>query len=73
MADPADEALNEMERNEAIRARQGKPQTVPPAFDDEGNKICIDCGNEIPPARAALTFVVRCIGCQRAHEKREKL
>lgn len=33
---------------------------------------CVDCADEIPPARRALRGVIRCISCQEDHELRAK-
>lgn len=40
-----------------------------PDFNDKGEKICIDCGIDIPPKRAAIPETVRCIDCQIVEEK----
>lgn len=34
---------------------------------------CIDCGIEIPAARAAAVACERCVDCQEAHEKSLRL
>lgn len=38
-------------------------------FNEKGEKICIDCGIDIPTRRAAISGVVRCIDCQVIEEK----
>lgn len=43
-----------------------------PEFDDAGQKICIECGVEIPPLRAAIREVARCLGCQTEVELEDK-
>jgi RNA polymerase-binding transcription factor DksA len=68
MADPADLAQLEIERREALM-QLSRPQYEQPEFNADGDKVCIECGNEIPEARAKIPFTVRCIGCQQAVEK----
>ena len=38
-------------------------------FNEKGEKICIDCGIDIPIKRAAISGTVRCIDCQIIEEK----
>lgn len=38
-------------------------------YNEKGEKICIDCGIDIPVKRAAISGVVRCIDCQIFEEK----
>ena len=38
-------------------------------YNEKGEKICIDCGIDIPLKRAAIGGVVRCIDCQVIEEK----
>jgi len=38
-------------------------------YNEAGEKICIDCGIDIPVKRAAIDGVVRCIECQIIEEK----
>jgi RNA polymerase-binding transcription factor DksA len=40
-----------------------------PEYNDKGEKVCIDCGVDIPHKRAAITGVVRCIDCQVIEER----
>ncbi len=38
-------------------------------YSATGEKICIDCGVDIPTRRAAIDGVVRCIECQIVEER----
>jgi RNA polymerase-binding transcription factor DksA len=38
-------------------------------YNEKGEKICIDCGIDIPSKRAVIVGVVRCIDCQIIEEK----
>lgn len=38
-----------------------------------GGIYCDDCGEPIPPLRAALVNAIRCIECQRAFEAKARL
>jgi RNA polymerase-binding transcription factor DksA len=68
MSDPNDEAseLEQAHRESAIIAASKKaaPETHPD-FDGE---TCLDCGEDIPPARLALGKI-RCVYCQSALER----
>lgn len=70
MADEADlgseEEVSAIERS--LRRHLNRPHLAP-EYNDKGEKICIDCGVEIPKLRAAIEGVVRCIDCQIAEEK----
>lgn len=58
------ERLAEEERDAAI----GR---VLAAVTGMGSPICIDCGDEIEPARrAAAPWAVRCVSCQQDFERR---
>lgn len=38
-----------------------------------GRRICRDCGDEIEPGRLeALPYAVRCVECQKKHERRDR-
>lgn len=52
---------------EAVRARS-EPETDP-EFDGEH---CLDCGEQIPPARLALGRI-RCVHCQHVRERNARL
>lgn len=66
MADFADVASNlEQERlNHSLAERVN--------FQGESEKICMDCGNEIPEQRRTLGNVKLCIDCQIAIESDSK-
>ena len=60
----AAEAMVARERDQAVaRIREG--------LCLKGDEFCIGCGEPIEPARrAALPSALRCIECQRAHERK---
>ena len=65
MTDPVDRAqdLEQRQRAKALRVTRDRLKVG-------GCVDCIDCGNEIPPARrAAYPAAVRCAGCQGLAEK----
>ncbi len=51
----------------AIRSKAG-----PEFHEDFESPFCLDCDGEIPEARLALGKI-RCVGCQTAVEKQNKL
>lgn len=55
--------LEQKQRDAAIAAQLGKDNGV-------GRQFCIDCEDEIPPARRAVyPSAKRCIDCQQEAEK----
>lgn len=72
MSDEIDKAsILELEDNERALQNHFKSVEGPPMFDLNGEKICKDCGDGIvPPARAQLLFVVRCLACQSQYDLR---
>lgn len=70
MADEADlgsdEEVKAIERS--LRKHLNRPQLTP-EYNEKGEKICIDCGIDIPIKRAAIDGVVRCIDCQVVEER----
>jgi DnaK suppressor protein len=67
--------LNEMFRAQALKAhfvRRDSPSPNP-SHQGRGEIVCIDCGEEIDPARIkANPDAVRCIECQNKHERSER-
>lgn len=69
MADLADEAQRQEQAilNAALAAAQ--PRGQEPQRIKDGQVVCIDCGEPIPPARlAAVLGACRCAACQEDHE-----
>jgi len=56
----------------AVQAEQERSiQQVSCALNTRGRIDCVDCGEEIEPARReAAPFAVRCITCQQMTERR---
>ncbi len=70
MADEGDYSSQfELEHNTLIIAAHNNRHRIKPEFNTDGEKICIDCGDTIPPERAKLSFVVRCVYCQQLEER----
>lgn len=66
-----DERFLEYAEN-AVRAEQDRSvQQVTQSLRATGCAECVDCGDEIEPARrAAAPFAVRCVTCQQMTERR---
>jgi DnaK suppressor protein len=64
--------LTEAEIEQGIaRVRQGHGES--PEYNDQGERICIDCGIVIPAKRIEIVpNVVRCVDCQFDYEVEEK-
>jgi len=73
MSDIADQAEHqeEMARNLVIKSHQNR-QKEQPDFDNDGNRVCIDCGDLITNLRIKAVNAVRCIYCQQIKETKEK-
>ena len=69
-SDPLDvatqNALADTARTLSVHANRFRPIAI---HDVDNNKICIDCDELIPPARASIPEVVRCIDCQELEER----
>lgn len=67
--------VEELHRNQALaahRARQAPREA--PDEDDEGNRYCLDCGDEIPRNRIlAAPHAVRCVKCESRRENRDAI
>ncbi len=74
MADNADIAENEIERGtqRAIDSILNR-NTERPEYNDEGDRICLDCAAVIPEARIKAVGAVRCIYCAQADEDEKKM
>lgn len=74
MADDIDRAheLEELHRAAAIKAAL-KRQPYPPQDIDCGKVFCIDCGDEVPPARLRVEPLTPwCVQCQNYHELKDR-
>ncbi|BCV65101.1 MULTISPECIES: TraR/DksA C4-type zinc finger protein [Shewanella] len=57
-------------REQAI-ARQLSRDVETPDIDEDGNRWCLDCGDQIAAERLAVNnSAVRCVPCQAAREPR---
>ena len=74
MSDIVDQAEHqeEMARNMVIKSHQNRPKELP-EFDNSGNRICLECGDDIGENRVKAINAVRCIHCQQLREKQERL
>jgi RNA polymerase-binding transcription factor DksA len=71
--DEADIASEYAERdNQRALAKHHSRPKPSPEYDDEGNKVCIDCTDAIPIQRAEIIGTVRCIECQELYEREDK-
>ena len=68
MADEADLANNELQQA-VDRATAKFYENIEQRKDLDGAVICRDCAEEIPPERAAITGVTRCMHCQEQRER----
>jgi DnaK suppressor protein len=68
--DIADQAEHqeEMARNLVIKQHQNRRKEQP-EFDNDGNRVCLDCGDEISEKRIKAVGAVRCVYCQSTLEK----
>lgn len=68
--------LEECARDDALRRlMEGSEEPEPQLVDEtQGAVICLDCGAPIPAERlAAQRYAVRCIDCQREHDRERRL
>ena len=74
--DDADRAkiIEQRDRQAALEAALNSDRThEAPRFDSAGNRICIDCGDKIPPDRIAVRpHAVRCVNCKQSLEQRAR-
>ena len=63
-------ALVETEKHVAMHINRFRPK---PRIDGSNRKVCLDCEEIIPAARAAIADVVRCMCCQLEEEKYSRL
>jgi len=75
--DPLDHAseVEEMLRKHAIDAHKHRTVTREvPDEDEDGNRYCTSCGDDIPAARVKLVpDAVRCVKCESAKEERNRI
>ncbi|WP_348758330.1 TraR/DksA C4-type zinc finger protein [Candidatus Methylocalor cossyra] len=68
--------LEECDRNDALRRLRSAQEMAELQLVDEarGAVICLDCGAPIPDERLAVQRqAVRCIDCQREHDREQLL
>jgi DnaK suppressor protein len=72
--DIADQAEHqeEMARNLVIKSHQNRRKEQP-EFDNDGNRICLECGDDISEKRIQAIDAVRCVFCQQKKEQKERL
>lgn len=71
--DLSDEASRNEERftQAAIASlRLSNKSVEAPDEDEQGNRYCLDCGDDIQPERVAAVQAVRCVVCQGRRERR---
>ena len=59
-------------RLEAHRMAQ-RGASEAPDEDENGVRYCLDCADEIPPARVMAVAAVRCVACAGKRERMDKL
>lgn len=64
--------LQQAKAQHALQSLQERLEA--PDEDEEGNRFCLDCGDQIPAARLVIVpFAVRCVPCLSRKEQRRKL
>lgn len=64
--------LQQAQALHALKVRQA--QMEPPDEDEDGNRYCLDCGEQIPPQRLlAVPYAVRCVPCLSKRERRTRM
>ncbi len=64
--------LQQAKIRHALLAQQARME--PPDEDAQGNRFCLDCGDQIPSERIAIVpFAVRCVPCLSRKEQKRKL
>ena len=72
MADLVDDTDRHISRSIEIALHlHQKNNFIKPEFDEQGAKICVECGVGIPIARAQIEHVVRCLDCQNELESKK--
>lgn len=67
-------ALEMRERQAALARTLARGQEREPPLEVDGVRVCLDCGEPIPPERlAARPQSVRCVECKERKEKKERL
>lgn len=72
-SDPTDVASDreQQARDLAIANHVNRPRETPDE-DENGNRFCLDCADEISKARVAAVDAVRCVDCESMHEEKRK-
>ena len=73
LSDVSDIATRNEQANIAMRLEERRLAMLhqeAPDEDASGNRYCLDCADDIPPARVQAVNAVRCVVCA---EKRERL
>ena len=73
LSDVSDIATRNEQANIAMRLEERRLAMLhqeAPDEDANGNRYCLDCADDIPPARVQAVDAVRCVVCA---EKRERL
>lgn len=74
MADGADRADVTIEAGlENSLAAHLSRQSAEAEYDDDGNRVCVECAEVIPEPRVLAVNAVECVECAAASEKRERL
>lgn len=73
MSDEADIANQyaDEERERILNARKNATREQPDV-DDDGNRVCLDCGDIIPLQRVIAVDAVTCIGCQQLRDDEDR-
>jgi len=63
--------LEQRERDTAIAAHRNR-HIEKPDQDDDGNRFCLDCADQIPGQRIESVNAVRCVDCQGVREQKNR-
>lgn len=63
--------IEELHRAQAISKMRSAAEE--PEYDDDGNRICLDCGIIIPIQRVNAVNAVRCVDCQSVIEAKQRV
>jgi len=74
MADECDKAASWQAQHNAASLQQARRAYREAVLEIDGERVCRDCYDTIPPARlAASPDAVRCLDCQEKKEQRDGL
>jgi DnaK suppressor protein len=67
--------IEEMFRDQAMAAHRARAAvTEQPDEDEDGNRYCLTCGDEIPALRIKyLPNAVRCVSCESKRENQQRI